>query len=348
MKFMEKLTENQILELSQFVLDKNRTLEEIKRAQGIILLHENYAEKSILMLTGLKRSTLIKARKKFIKHGLEALKSKRKIKKPKSLLTKNQRLEITHMLNNKTPKDYGWEEDDVWTSFILGKVILELYDVQYKSKTSLYLIFKQSKFSFHKPEKLYEKRDQAAIDEWKIKNEPIVQQAFLDPETVLLVEDEMILTNQTTLQKAWLPTGKSAYVESANTRSRKSFYGFLNIKTGKEKAVMTDKQNGETSVSVLKEVLADYADKKVILFWDNAPWHRSEEVKEYLRTCSNLRLINFPSYAPEENPQEHVWKAARANITHNTFMKNIKDASESFLKYLNETEFKYKFFGLSA
>lgn len=347
MNFMERLTEDQVLKLSAFITDKNRTLEEIKRAQGIVLFHEGYPAKNILALTGLKRSTIIKARKNFIKNGLEALKSKRVAKKLKSFLTKTQRTEIAYMLNNKKPRDYNWDWD-YWTTSVLANVILQLYDVKYKSKTSLYIIFKDSKFSFHKPEKLYAKRNQEQIDAWKEKNIPIVKEAFLDPETVILVEDEMILTNQTTLQKVWLPAGKPAYVESANSRTRKSFYGFLNLKTGKEVAFATDRQINETTAEILKDVLLPYVGKKVLLFWDNAPWHGGEYMRKFLATCSNLLIINFPPYAPEENPQEHVWRAARANVTHNKFISNIKETSEQLLKYLNETEFKYKFLGLSA
>ena len=32
------------------------------------------------------------------------------------------------------------------------------------------LLFKESKFSYHKPEKAYERRDQAKIDAWKAEN----------------------------------------------------------------------------------------------------------------------------------------------------------------------------------
>lgn len=347
MNFMERLTDDQILKLSEFITDKNRTLEEIKRAQGIVLLHEKYLEKNILALTGLKRSTIVKARKKFIKNGLEALKSKRVTKKLKSFLTKNQRAEITYMLNNKKPRDYHMDLD-YWTTSALANIILLLYDVKYKSKTSMYVFFKDSKFSFHKPEKLYAKRNQEQIDAWAEKNSSIVKEAFSDPETVILVEDEMILTNQTTLQKVWLPSGKPAYVESANSRTRKSIYGFLNVKTGKEVAFATYRQTNEITADILKKVLLPYAGKKVILYWDNAPWHGGEHMRKFLATCSNLLIINFPPYAPEENPQEHVWKAVRAKVTHNKFISNIKEVSEQLLTYLNETEFKYKFLGFSA
>lgn len=55
-----------------------------------------------------------------------------------------------------------------------------------------------------------------------------------------------------------------------------------------------------------------------------------------------VQTINFPPYAPELNPQEHVWKAARANVTHNKYIGNIKKAASEVLYFLNNSLFEYK------
>jgi transposase len=51
---------------------------------------------------------------------------------------------------------------------------------------------------------------------------------------------------------------------------------------------------------------------KVALFWDNAGWHKGSVVQEYIKKDGNITVIHFPTYAPEENPQEHVWKSPRS------------------------------------
>lgn len=344
---MEKLTPAHKLELSLFIQESQRTAEEIKRAQAVLLLMENISEPVILTLTGLKRTTAVKVRKKYIQGGISSLKSKRKEKKKRSLLTKGQRTEITDMLHTKTPRNYGWDWG-YWTPTILGKLILELYGAQYKSKTSLYIIFKQSKFTYHKPEKVYKKRNQAVIDAWKKENEPIVYEALKDQNTVILVEDEMIVTSQTTLQKIWLPQNSQPKIECSNTRKRRSFYGFLDIKTGEQKAFKAEKQTNIISADILRKVLSAHKGKKVLLFWDNAPWHKGEAMRALLATCSNFKIINFPPYAPEENPQEHVWKAGRSQVTHNTFISDIDKTARELLYFLNNTTFKYEFFGFTA
>ena len=52
--------------------------------------------------------------------------------------------------------------------------------------------------------------------------------------------------------------------------------------------------------------------------WDNAPAHRGEAVREYLRTPGlDLRLVNLPGYSPDFNADEAVWGWAREEATGN-------------------------------
>ncbi len=344
---MEKITSQHKIELSAFIEEKGRTIEEIKRAQAILLISEKATESLVAILTGLKRASAIKARKKYLKGGIPAIESKRKEKKTRALLTKSQREAIKQILHDKTPRNYGWDWDH-WIPSILGKLILELYAVKYKSKTSLYLIFKESKFTYHKPEKIYTKRNQELIDQWRRDNQSLIGAALQDKDTVVLVEDEMIVTSQTTTQKIWLPEGSTPFIECANNRKRMGFYGFLAIKSGAQHAFKSERLTSDSSAKFLKKVIQLYPGKKILLIWDNAPWHRGEAMRSFLNSCTNLHLINFPPYAPDENPQEHVWKAVRASVTHNKFISDIYVISREVLSFLNNTVFKYAFWGFTA
>ncbi len=52
------------------------------------------------------------------------------------------------------------------------------------------------------------------------------------------------------------------------------------------------------------------------MIWDNAPAHRGEAVREYLRTPGlNLRLFNLPGYSPD--CRWAVWGWAREEATGN-------------------------------
>ena len=343
MQKREKLTPIQVSELQDLINHKESSKAEALRAQAALLINAKANQEQIKMLTGFDGKYAFKLRKRYLEKGLGALIDKRK-PKPRALLTRGQRVQIAKVLKEATPKEFGFEEI-FWSTAILGWLIREQYGVQYKSKTPLYLLFKEAKFTFHKPSGQYHKRNQADVDSWKKMMEPVIQSAYADEDTVILVADEMILSTQTTFQKIWLPQGEYPKIDISNKRARRCIYGFLDIKTGREHAFKTEKINSEETCKILSQVGHIYRDKKIILVWDGAPWHRSEIIKEFLATTEYVfQLFRFPPYAPDENPQEHVWKAGRSNVTHNEFIESIDKASDQFVKYLNNTNFHYQFF----
>ena len=43
------------------------------------------------------------------------------------------------------------------------------------------------------------------------------------------------------------------------------------------------------------------------VIWDNAPAHRGEAMREYLRTPNlKLQLVNLPGYSPDFNADEDI------------------------------------------
>ena len=54
------------------------------------------------------------------------------------------------------------------------------------------------------------------------------------------------------------------------------------------------------------------------VIWDNAPAHRGEAVREYLRAPGlELRLVNLPGYSPDFNADEAIWGWVREEATGN-------------------------------
>ncbi|HBY73167.1 MAG TPA: hypothetical protein DEG44_00550 [Candidatus Kerfeldbacteria bacterium] len=221
-----KLKPKQEKELRDFILLNAHTSREVKRAQAVILVDKEIKLTDIFALTGLGRSQVFNLRRQYLKKGLTVIADKNK-PNPKELLTKIQRNEIIAAVFRKTPGacDPYFEKNDYWTTGILGEYIRRQYDVTYKSKTSLYLIFRQSKFTFHKPGRVYQKRDEAEVKKWQKMATPLVKKAWVEPHTVILCEDEMVLSTQTTFQKIWLPQGEYPRIEASNKKENRSIYG---------------------------------------------------------------------------------------------------------------------------
>lgn len=343
MKPAPKLSPDQVRELTER-REETDSLSEFKKIQSVLLLNEGDKPEFITKITGLKRSRIFGLRKAYLILGLKAVTSRPR--RVFQLLTRKQITEVESWLVTKTPSDFNYNSP-FWTTSILADLVWSKFQVKYQSKTSYYLLFKRVKFTFHKPGRVFERRDEAEVAKWKVEAKKAIEKVWNDSNTTILAADEMILSTATTFQKIWLPVNEFPKVQIANTRKNKSIYGFLNIKTGTEHAFVTDWQNMHITAKVLKSVRKIYPKKEILLLWDNPGWHRGSKVTEYIKEDNHIQVLYFPKYSPEENPQEHVWKEGRAKVTHNQFISNIDQTTKDFANYLNTTKFKYSLLGFS-
>jgi len=346
MKKSKRLTKKQKQELQNIINNSHSSGREVRRSQAVLLLNQKMNLQIIISLTKYSRRQIFDLRKNYLKKGIESIKDKRK-GKPKEILTKKQRDEILKIIKTKSPHSYEYE-CDYWTTTILGDLIEREYKIKYKSKTSVYILFKRAKFTFHKPGRIYEKRNEQEVKKWRKEAKIKIKQVLKEPNTIILAEDEMVLSTQTTFQKIWLPQGEYPKIEISNTKKNRSIYGFLNIRNGKEHAFKTEWQNMYITCDILEKLRKIYPKQKILLVWDKAPWHKGSKAQEFIKQDNNIDIVEFPRVAPEENPQEHVWKNGRSKITHNKSIMDIDETTDKFIDYLNDTKFHYSFLGMKT
>jgi transposase len=286
----------------------------------------------------------------YLRSGTDAFLDKRSSHRER-VLTPAERQAVIFALQHRQPKDLvPGCSDEHWSTYWLSQYILAYTGKRYKSKTSHYLLFREARLSFHFPGKSYEKADEQRKAAWvaqQTDGRSRLMRAWQDEDTIILCEDEMVLTSSTTLQKIWLP--KNSYppiVDTNTTKKRKSLYGFLNLKTGKQHAFMTDWQNMFITVEVLDKLRQVYPTQQLLLVWDNCGWHRGSEVVKWIRRDKRTRTLHFPPYTPDLNPQEHVWKAGRKATTHNLHITDIEQTTTDFVGYIESQTFGYELCGL--
>lgn len=316
-----------------------------RRALAVSLL-ENHMD---VALTGYSVKHAERLQRDYISHGDTVFKDKRRSNRDR-VLTKKEREKVVAIMKSKKPIDLiiGCE-DEHWTTYWLGEYVHSLMGKKYKSKTSSYPLFKEAQLSWHKPGKVYDKADPVKQELWKEETTPILQEHWNNPNTIILCEDEMVLTISSTLQKVWRPEGQyPPVIETTGTRKNKSFYGFLNLKTDQEHTFITDYQNMHTTKDQLIKLRKLYPTQHLVFICDNAGWHRGSQVTEWIKRDGNTETTYFPSHSPKLNPQEHVWKAGRKAATHNQHIINIQETTDKFKRHLESHAFAYKLLGFRA
>src|SRR5207302_10941376 len=81
---------------------------------------------------------------------------------------------------------------------------------------------------------------------------------------------------------------------------------------------LASNSRADTSVSFLQQLRAHHT-TPLVVFWDNAPAHGGDPLRDYLTTPDlHLRLVRLPAYSPDFNADEHIWAWVRAEVTANT------------------------------
>lgn len=162
-----------------------------------------------------------------------------------------------------------------------------------------------------------------------------------DPDAVILASDEAHVWAQSAPYAVWSPMGQTPVMRVSPQRHRVVFYGALNLRTGEEHAIMTEKMNQKTTATFLDYLVALYPDRRLLLLVDRASWHKGKPVEQLLAQHPRLELFYLPTACPDLNPQEHVWAAVRRAVTSATSFPRLVD---TFLATLRQTRFRPSLF----
>ena len=96
---------------------------------------------------------------------------------------------------------------------------------------------------------------------------------------------------------------------------------------------------GSGIIDYLKSLLGSTT-RKILLIWDNATWHSSQEVKDFLNSELGQRLwvAKTPPYSPEFNPDELVWANLKRVQIPNRVAKNVKELKVIAQNGMNEIQ----------
>lgn len=256
-------------------------------------------------------------------------------------LTKTQKQQLKEVLSNP-PSEYGIPKE-FWDIASLKTYIKAEFGVEYESEESYRLIFLLHNYSFHLPDAFDRHRNERQIKKRMREIRKEIKPYQKDPVWVIFAADECRIVWETEIRRLWLPKGEKTVLKVERKRQAQSFLGLLNLKTGEDLLFKLAWQKQDEIIPVLEELIKRYPDKRICVIWDNARFHHGKKIKAKLSTTlKNLHLINFPPYAPDHNPQEHVWKYGKDKLANNQ-RKSLEETIQSFIATVTERTYKYKF-----
>jgi transposase len=168
-----------------------------RRAMAVLL----FVSGTDSSLSGYTKDHAKRLKGQYLKYGIDAFRDKRTNQRD-HVLTKAEREMVIQTLQIKQPREVIPAcAIEHWTTGLLGLYILEQFGKRCKSKTSERLLFREAKLTWHCPGRVYEKADPAARAAWIEATTPVLKKLWEQEDTMILCEDEMVLTSATTIQK---------------------------------------------------------------------------------------------------------------------------------------------------
>jgi transposase len=148
----------------------------------------------------------------------------------------------------------------------------------------------------------------------------------------------------TKLSYGWIKKGKDKAINTNGSRSRVNICGAINMRNMDVIAKEYDKSiNGETITDFLQKVANHYQnEKEIYIICDQAGYHKGTEVKDFLKHNSQIKLRYLPTYSPNLNPIERLWKVMNEKARNNQYFATKKEFRTTILNFFENTVHEIK------
>jgi transposase len=294
---------------------KGRRSTNDERVNAIRLLRQGYTKAQVADILGVAESSVYEWQSKFREGGLAALSTKIASGR-KSMLTDKQLLQLYTWFRGNPRQvqfDFG-----LWTRKIAGELIRREFGIDYTPQ-NVGKILKMLGFSPQRPVYQALERDPEQRRIWTEETFPAIQKRAAREGAKIFFADEAASRTDHHGGATWAPVGQTPVVEHIGKRERIGMISAISMRGEMHWMVHEESMNSALFIAYLDYLIQDI-DGKVFLIADRARYHTSKETARWLKEHENrIELFFLPSYSPDLNPDEWVWK----NVKHDNINRVI-------------------------
>jgi len=291
------------------------------RVKCILLLGSGYTHKQIAEILLLDDRTIGRYKELYSKGTDQLLEWNYKGRVTK--LTKEQEKELSKHI-----------EEQLYSSSkeIVAYIKLK-YDVDF-THDGLVITLHRLGFSYKKtksvPSKANRERQENFVKEYK------KLRANLKSDEIIYFMDAVHPTHNSSPGYAWIKKGMEKEIKANTGRQRLNISGVYSP-LDQEVIIRDDEKiNSESTIEFFKMIELKHPElKRIYIILDNARYYHSKEVKHYLLT-SKIELISLPSYSPNLNLIERLWKLLKEEVIYNRYYEKFTDFREAIYGFFEE------------
>ena len=277
----------------------------------------------------------------FLLKGVKSFIYKKPPGKP-SKLTKTQRKRLDKLIS-QGPQNSGFP-GACWRSPMIQWLIYEKFGVEY-SVHYIPQLLKNMGFSYQKAKFVADHKDPEKRSQWLEQKWPDILKLAEKKNAYILFGDEASFPQWGSLSYTWAKKGQQPVVKTSGNRRGYKVFGLIDYFSGRFFCKGHDKGrlNSASYESFLTDVLSKTR-KHIILIQDGARYHTSKAMKQFFAKKANrLTVYDLPSYSPDYNPIEKLWKKIKEKEIHlhyfptfDTLKSKVEEALLHFKDLKNE------------
>ena len=294
--------------LYQTVRDKRSA----NRINIILLLDDGYSYEEVSAILRLDDETIRRQEKHFLQVGV-----KEYLKNPFTggicKLTSVQLSELEGYL----------EENLCETTAQVAAYVYETFGVSYTT-AGMRELLKRLDFVYKKPVLIPGKSDPALQHEFIEYYEMI--KASKKPNDKIYFVDGVHPQHNSMPAYGWIKKGFDKPLESNTGRERVNINGALDPDTFEVISRVDKTLDSTATINFLKQIEAqNKLANKIVLLVDNARYYYNADVYDYVTCSKQLELVFLPTYAPNLNLIERLWKFMKKKTLYNKYYATFKE-----------------------
>ena len=283
---------------------KGRRSSNEERLDAIRLLHQGYTRAEVASILQVAESSVYEWQRKFREGGLAALSTKIASGR-KRLLTDKQLLQLYKWLRGSPHQlqfDFG-----LWTRKIVRDLIRREFGVDY-SLQNVGKILKMLGFSPQRPVYQALEREEGQRRIWMEETYPAIKERAETERATIFFADEAGCRTDYHAGRTWSPVGQTPVVRNLGKHESIGMASAISMRGAMFWMTFDGAMNSTLFTEFLTLLIHDI-DGKIFLIVDRAPYHTSKETSEWVKEHKDrIELFFLPSYSPDLNPDEWVWK----------------------------------------
>lgn len=218
--------------------------------------------------------------------------------------------------------------------------ILQTFGIEY-SLSAVRLILEKLNFVYKKTSEVPSNFDEAEQDAFLEQLVPFFGEIG-EKEAIFFV-DAVHPQHNTRSTYAWIKRGEKKAIPTNSGRRRININGAMNAHKPQEVIVIeADTINAQATILLYEKIQAHNLDKEQIyVIGDNARYYRNAELQAWLDKNPRIVQLFLPTYSPNLNLIERLWKFLRKKVINTKFYKTFEEFRRAVLAFFNNIE-QYK------